>query len=111
MSVQAILLASLFLAIPISLKYLLAFETRDIVVQLKRQERHVNALASRLIALEREREVVGGALLQVREQSRWAETRTRMVEEDLVRVRGRRVSQRAEPRVSPTLATAAEAHA
>jgi len=111
MSVQAILLASLFLAIPISLKYLLAFETRDIVVQLKRQERQVNALAARLIALDREREVVGGALVQVREQSRWAETRTRLAEEDLVRVRSHRVSRRVESRVSPALAAAAEAHA
>lgn len=111
MSAQVILLASLFLAVPITLKYLLAFETRNTVEQLKRQGGQVNALAARLTALDREHEVVGGAILQVREQSRWAETRTRMVGEELLRVQSRRVTQRAEPRVSHPLPATAEAHA
>jgi len=111
MSAQVILLASLFLAVPISLKYLLAFETRNTVVQLKRQEGTVKALSARLIALDREHDVVSGAILQVHEQSRWAETRARMVEEELTRVRSRRVTPHVEPRISQPLAAAAEAHA
>ena len=84
--VDHILLASLLLAVPLSMKYVFAFEVRKMVAILKAKERQVARLTSRFTALERERGVVEGALLQVEDQRRWASTRRSLIEEELVRV-------------------------
>jgi hypothetical protein len=109
MSTEAAILAALLLAIPIFLKYILAFETRTMVARIKRQERQLDSLASRLVAVGREHDVVRGALVQVHEQQRWACTRTELVREELLRVRAAARSS-ALPE-DELLATAAEAGA
>ena len=74
------------------------------VAILKAKERQVARLTSRFTALERERGVVEGALLQVEDQRRWASTRRSLIEEELVRVQRHGVDEDALP-------AAAEAYA
>ena len=89
MSVQHILLAALLLAVPISMKYVLAFEVRKMVAILKANERYVSRLTSRCAALDREREVVANALAQVGDQGHRSRTRRSLIEEDLERIHSR----------------------
>jgi len=87
MSVQHILLAALLLAVPISMKYVLAFEVRKMVAILKANERYVSRLTSRCAALDRE--VVANALAQVEDQGHRSRTRRSLIEEDLERIHSR----------------------
>ena len=89
MDADYLFLSAAMLAIPMSMKYLLAFEIRKKVAVLRARERHVEAMANRLEALEREQDVVHGALVQVEDQRRWAQTRRGMIEEELRRIRVR----------------------
>ena len=73
--VTAILLAAFFLAIPIGIKYLLAFETRGLMKVFYEQEGEVRYLETQLESLERERLVVKRAMSQVHEQRRWVDIR------------------------------------
>jgi hypothetical protein len=73
--VTAILLAAFFLAIPVGIKYLLAFETRGLMKILYEQEGEVRYLEAQLESLERERLVVSRAMDQVKDQRRWVDVR------------------------------------
>lgn len=84
MSAQHILFAALLLAVPISMKYVLAFEVRKMVAVLKANERQVARLTTRCAALDRERGVVAGALAQVEGQRRRFSTRRSLIEEELM---------------------------
>ena len=70
-----ILLSALFLAVPVSIKYLLAFQMRHMVTVLKRQEREVEQLAMYLEAIEQESLVTRRAMRQVEGQRRQAQAR------------------------------------
>lgn len=83
METKAILLAATFLAIPIFVKYLLAFETRSMLEALKHREREVRLLTAQLQALEQEHRVVQRATVQVQTQRRRAQTQRGMAEERL----------------------------
>jgi len=82
-----ILLSAFFLAIPVGVKYLLAFQTKILVETLKKQEREVQRLAAQLEVVEREKVVMGRAVRQVENQRRQAHTRRERVEEELERTR------------------------
>ena len=86
MGADYLIMSAVMLAIPMSMKYLLAFEIRKKVAVLRARERQVEAMANRLEALEREQGVVHGALVQVEDQRRWAQTRRGMIEEELSRI-------------------------
>ena len=83
MSTGTILLIALLLAIPISVKYLLAFEARNLLERLRDQEDEVKYLSAQWRALERERLVMRRAVNQVEGQRRQAQTRRGMVAEKL----------------------------
>ena len=87
MSTHIVIIAALFLAIPISIKYLLAFETRNLVESLKAQEKEVKFLSAQFQALEQERQVLRKAVNQIESQCRRARTRRSLVEEALGRMR------------------------
>lgn len=82
-----ILLSALLLAVPIGIKYLLAFQTRHLVGTLKRQEREVQLLAAQLEAIKQESMVTGRAVRQINSQHRQAQTRRETAEKELGRVR------------------------
>lgn len=79
--VAFILLSAFFLAIPVSIKYAIAFQTRGMLDQLRNQERMVHMLSLQLDAMESERTVVRRALAQVDTQRRQAQNR-RLTQED-----------------------------
>jgi len=112
MSAHHIVVAALLLALPLSLKYFLALETRTLVARVRRGERQLTALHSRLEAVDRERDVVHAALLQVHHQQRWSKTRRQLIAEELQRLRqGRpsrsRVAVEADPEPAPEATAAA----
>ena len=79
--VAFILLSAFFLAIPVSIKYAIAFQTRGMLDKLRNQERMVHLLSLQLDAMESERTVVRRALAQVDTQRRQAQNR-RLTQED-----------------------------
>ena len=83
METKAVLLAAVFLAVPISIKYLLAFEVRSMLEALKDREREVRLLSAQLHALEQEHRVVQRATVQIQTQRRRAQTQRGMAEERL----------------------------
>jgi hypothetical protein len=83
METQAIVVAAAFLAVPISIKYLLAFHVRNMVDDLKHREKEVRALSAQLQALEQEMRVIQRATVQVQSQFRRAQTHRSMAEERL----------------------------
>jgi len=87
MSPDFIVIATLLLVLPVSLKYFLALETRTLVARARRQERQLGTLSIRLQAIDRERDVVHAALLQVRQHQQWASRRRRLIDEELQRLR------------------------
>ena len=96
MSAELILLSSLLVGVPIALKYILAFEMRNLVSMMRTREREVARLSSRLNALDREYDVVRGAAEQVRDQQRWASLRRDRMADELAqtqRVRRRVFAQ------------------
>lgn len=90
MSAEIILLAALFLAVPISAKYFTSFQIRSLFEALRRREHDVDLMYARLAALDYERQVVERAVGQVLEQRRWSATRRDLIAEELIRVRRRR---------------------
>jgi hypothetical protein len=82
-----ILLSALFLAIPVWIKYLLAFQARELIATLKRQEREVQILTAQLRATDREFVVVNRAFRQVETQHRHARTRREIAQDRLTRLR------------------------
>ena len=86
--VTAILLAGFFLAIPIGIKYLLAFETRGLMKVLCEQEGEVRYLEAQLESLERERLVVKRAMSQVNDQRRWVDIRRDSKAQELEQMNG-----------------------
>ena len=120
MSPDLIIISTLLLVLPISLKYFFALETRTLVARARRGDRQLGSLVCRLQALDRERAVVHAALLQVRHQQQWAGQRHRMIENELRQLRARSEGRRApEPasdgaqtqRAAQDLTAAAEAYA
>ena len=88
METKAVLLVAAFLAVPISIKYLLAFETRSMLEALKHREKEVRLLTAQLQALEQEYRVVQRATVQIQTQRRRAHTQRGMAEERLGHVLG-----------------------
>ena len=87
MDVSTVLIAAACLAIPISVKYLLAFEIRRLLDTLESQEKEMKTLSWQLQALERERRVVSQALHQVENQRLRAQTRRHLVQDRLEQMR------------------------
>ncbi len=86
MSAELILLSAVLVGVPISLKYVLAFEMRNLVSLMKARERELAGLTAKLNALDREYEVVIGAAEQVRDRQKWAATRRDRKADELVQV-------------------------
>ena len=82
-----ILLSAFFLAIPVVIKYTIAFQTRGMVSQLRNQERLVHTLSLQLEGVQSEKLAVRRALSQVHAQRRQANARRQMQEEQLHHVR------------------------
>lgn len=82
-----VLLSALLLAVPVGIKYLLAFQTRHLVEILKRREREVQQLAAQFEAAEREGLVMSRAVRQVDGQRRQALARQERVGERLEQMR------------------------
>ena len=81
-SAELILLSAVLVGVPISLKYFLAFEMRNLVSLMKSRERELVGLNAKLSALGREYDVVISAAEQVRDRQKWAATRRdRMADE------------------------------
>ena len=78
-----VLFSAFLLAVPVSIKYLLAFQTRHLVGILKRREREVQQLAAQLEAMERESLVVSRAVRQVDGQRHQARVRRQRVGDKL----------------------------
>ena len=87
MTADVILTTALFIAVPVTLKYFLAFEIRTQVARLKTGEREVAGLSNRLAALNQEQDNVRRALTQVQRQRRWAQTRRSLIAQELGRIR------------------------
>ena len=87
MSAGFILLAAFFIAIPVFVKYFLAFETREMLDTLKQQDREVQNLFYELQALEQERAVLRRAIHQIENQRMRVQTRKSISEESLGRMR------------------------
>lgn len=101
MSAQFVVLAALFLAVPITAKYVTSFQIRTLMDSLKRRDRDIDLMYAKLDGLDQEREVMERAVVQVYEQRRWSATRRDLMAEELQRVARRR------PRPRP-VATAEE---
>ncbi|MGY8824335.1 MAG: hypothetical protein ACKVJG_10440 [Candidatus Latescibacterota bacterium] len=82
-----ILLSAFFLAIPVAIKYAIAFQTRGMLDQLRQQERLVHLLSLQLDAMESEKTVIRRALAQVGTQRRQAQNRRLTQEERLTQMR------------------------
>mgnify|MGYP003334709114 CR=1 FL=1 len=91
-----ILLSALFLAVPVVIKYAIAFQVRGLLDHVRSQERLVHALSIQLDGLESEKVVVRRALSQVRSQRTQAAVRRQQEEERLQRVR--QLAEAAAPR-------------
>ncbi len=89
MSTQITLIAALLLAVPIFVKYLLAFQLRQLLEVLKAKDREVRSLLSQLQALRQEQLVVRKARMRVQQQHQRAQVRRSLVEERLVQAQAR----------------------
>ena len=85
--VAFILLSAFFLAVPVVIKYTIAFQTRSMLRQLRNQERSVHALSLQLEGMQSEKMAVRRALTQVHAQRRQADVRRQLQEEQLQHVR------------------------
>ena len=81
--VSFILLSALFLSVPLGIKYLIAFQTRHLLDDLKTREREVELLAVQAEALERQTVVMRRAVDQVGSQHRQVQARREMLEEKI----------------------------
>ncbi len=87
MGVEHIFLASLLLAIPISARYVTAFQMRTMQDQLLRREREIESMLSHLKGLRQEELITRRATHQVTNQHRWAGTRRQIMAMELERLR------------------------
>ena len=85
--VAFILLSAFFLAVPVVIKYTIAFQTRGMFNQLRSQEQLVHALSLQLEGMQSEKVAVRRALTQVHAQCRQADVRRQLQEEKLQQVR------------------------
>ena len=85
--VAFILLSAFFLAVPVVIKYTIAFQMRSMLSQLRNQERSVHALSLQLEGMQSEKMAVRRALTQVHAQRRQADVRRQLQEEQLQHVR------------------------
>ena len=85
--VAFILLSAFFLAVPVVIKYTIAFQTRGRFNQLRGQEQLVHALSLQLEGMQSERVAVRRALTQVHAQRRQADARRQLQVEQLQHVR------------------------
>lgn len=109
--VAFILLSAFFLAVPVVIKYTIAFQTRSMLSQLRNQERSVHALSLRLEGMQSEKMAVRRALTQVHAQRRQADVRRQLQEEQLQHVRSLAESvamSRRQPRVKRSAVSALE---
>lgn len=83
MSTEITLIAALLLAAPILVKYLLAFQQRQLLGTLKARDREVRALLAQLQALRQEQLAVRKAKLRVQQQHQRAQVRRSLIEERL----------------------------
>ena len=100
--VAFILLSAFFLAVPVVIKYTIAFQTRSMLDQLRNQERSVHALSLQLEGMQSEKMAVRRALTQVHAQRRQADARRQLQEEQLQHLRSLAESiatSRRQPRV------------
>ena len=100
--VAFILISAFFLAVPVVIKYTIAFQTRSMLGQLRNQERSVHALSLQLEGMQSEKMAVRRALTQVHAQRRQADARRQLQEEQLQHVRSLAESiatSRRQPRV------------
>ncbi|MFP6590186.1 MAG: hypothetical protein VCE12_06660 [Candidatus Latescibacterota bacterium] len=97
MSAGFVLLAALFLAVPITVKYVTSFQIRALMDGLKRREREIDLMYAQLDGLDQEREVIERAVMQVYEQRRWSTTRRDLMAEELQRAERRRPRPRRTP--------------
>ena len=100
--VAFILLSAFFLAVPVVIKYTIAFQTRSMLGQLRNQERSVHALSLQLEGMQSEKMAVRRALTQVHAQRRQADARRQLQEEQLQHLRSLAESiatSRRQPRV------------
>ena len=81
MSIGFILLIAFLLAIPILIKYFLAFETKSLLDNLRECEEEVKYLSAQWRALEREQLVMRRAISQVSSQKRSARNRCEQLEQ------------------------------
>ena len=72
-----------FLALPVILKYMLAFKGRSLYLQLRQHEREVETLATRLESIERETGAINKAFTHVELQRRNAQIRFEIKQEEL----------------------------
>ncbi len=86
MTTEITLIAALLLAVPILVKYLLAFQLRKLLDLLKARDRDVRALLARLQALRQEQLVVRKAKLRVEQQHQRVQVRRSLIEERLGQV-------------------------
>ena len=110
-AVGFILLSAFFLAVPVVIKYTIAFQTRSMLGQLRNQERSVHALSLRLEGMQSEKMAVRRALTQVHAQRRQADVRRQLQEEQLQHVRSLAESvamSRRQPRVKRSAVSALE---
>jgi hypothetical protein len=82
-----IMLSGLLLAVPVTVKYLLAFQTRALVLALKSREREVQHLVAQLQAIEQETRVMGRAVRNVALQRQHAHARRSTLSDRLDYVR------------------------
>ena len=100
--VAFIFLSAFFLAVPVVIKYTIAFQTRSMLSQLRNQERSVHALSLQLEGMQSEKMAVRRALTQVHAQRRQADARRQLQEEQLQHVRSLAESvapRRRQPRI------------
>ena len=109
--VAFILLSAFFLAVPVVIKYTIAFQTRSMLSQLRNQERTVHALSLQLEGMQSEKMAVRRALTQVHAQRRQADVRRQLQEEQLQHVRSLAESvatSRRQPRVKRSVVSTLE---
>jgi F0F1-type ATP synthase membrane subunit b/b' len=83
MTTEITLIAALLLALPILVKYLLAFQLRKLLELLKARDREVRALLAQLQALRQEALAVRQARRRVEQQHQRAQVRRSLIEERL----------------------------
>ena len=87
--VSFILISAFCLSVPLGVKYLIAFQTRHLLDDLKGREREVERLVSQAEALESQRMVMRRAVDQVGSQCRQAQIRGERLKEKITQMQHR----------------------